>query len=49
MLSEISNLQLRIQNRITKIEANTGHTNWCQHFNNFIDITITASKKRALC
>lgn len=49
MLEEVSNLQLRIQNRIAKIEKKTGHYNWCHHFNNFIDITIAASKKRALC
>ena len=49
LLTEISNLQLRIRDRITKIEEKTGHSNWCKHFNNFIDITITASKKRALC
>lgn len=49
MLTEVSNLQLRIQNRISKIEAKTGHYNWCQHFNNFIDITVMASKKRASC
>lgn len=49
MQTEIFNLQRRIENRITKIEAKTGHHNWCHHFNNFIDITISASKKRALC
>lgn len=49
ILEEVSNLQLRIKNRITKIEVKTGHCNWCNHFNNFIDITIAASKKRALC
>lgn len=49
MLEEVSNLQLRIQNRIAKIEKKTGHYNWCHHFNNFIDITIAASRKRALC
>ena len=49
MLTEVSNLQLRIRNRIAKIEAKTGHYTWCQHFNNFIDITVAASKKRALC
>lgn len=48
MLEEISNLQLRIQNRIAKIEKITGHSRWCHHFNNFIDITIAASKQRAL-
>ena len=49
MLKEISNLQLRIRDRIFKIEQLTGHSNWCKHFNNFIDITIAASKKRASC
>lgn len=49
MLEEISNLQLRIQSRIAQIEKITGHFSWCQHFNNFIDITIVASKQRALC
>ena len=49
MLTEVSNLQLRIRNRIAKIETKTGRYNWCQHFNNFIDITIAASKKRASC
>lgn len=48
LMVEISNLQLRIKNRIEKIEMKTGHFNWCKHFNNFIDITISASKKRAL-
>ena len=49
LLKEVSNLQLRINDRISKIERKTGHTNWCKHFDNFIDITIAASKKRALC
>lgn len=49
LLTEISNLQLRIGDRIAKIEQITGHTDWCKHFNNFIDITVAASKKRALC
>lgn len=49
LMTEISNLQLRISDRIAKIEKITGHTNWCKHFNNFIDITVAASKKRALC
>lgn len=49
ILSEVSNLQLRIKNRIEKIETKTGHYKWCQHFNNFVDITVLASKKRALC
>ena len=49
LMTEISNLQLRIKNRIAKIEIKTGHFNWCKHFNNFIDITIAASKKRASC
>ncbi len=49
MLSEIENLQLRIRDRITKIETKTNHFNWCKHFNDFIDITVSASKKRALC
>lgn len=49
ILEEVSNLQLRIRNRIAKIETITGHCNWCKHFNNFIDITVAASKKRALC
>ena len=49
LLTEISNLQLRIRDRIAKIEMKTGHTDWCKHFNNFIDITVEASKKRALC
>lgn len=49
LLTEISNLQLRIRDRIAKIEVKTGHFNWCKHFNNFIDITVAASKKRALC
>lgn len=48
LLTEISNLQLRINDRIAKIEVKTGHINWCKHFNNFIDITVAASKKRAL-
>lgn len=49
MLTEVTNLQRRIQNRISKIEAKTGQQSWCQHFNNFIDITVMASKKRASC
>lgn len=49
LMTEISNLQQRIRNRISKIEAKTEHYSWCKHFNNFIDITIAASKKRALC
>lgn len=49
LMEEISNLQLRIKNRISKIELETGHSNWCKHFNNFIDITISASRKRASC
>lgn len=49
LMTEISNLQFRIRNRITKIEMKTGHSNWCNHFNNFIDITVAASKKRASC
>lgn len=49
ILSEISNLQLRIHNRIKKIETQTNHHSWCKHFNDFINITISASKKRALC
>ena len=49
ILEEVSNLQLRISNRIAKIETITGHCNWCKHFNNFINITVAASKKRALC
>lgn len=48
IMSEISSLQLRIQDRISKIEKKTSCSNWCKHFNNFIDITIKASKKRAL-
>lgn len=48
LMTEISNLQLRIRDRITKIEKKTGHFRWCKHFNNFIDITVAASKKRAL-
>lgn len=49
ILVEISNLQLRIRDRISKIELKTGHFNWCKHFDNFIDITVAASKKRASC
>lgn len=49
MITEISNLQLRIKDRIAKIEMKTNHINWCRHFNDFIDITIAASKERALC
>lgn len=48
MMSEISNLQLRIKDRISMIEKKTTSNNWCKHFNNFIEITIKASKKRAL-
>lgn len=46
--TEISNLQLRIKDRIAKIELGTKKVNWCKHFNDFIEITIAASKKRAL-
>lgn len=49
LMTEISNLQLRIKDRIAKIETKTGHFNWCKHFNNFIEITVAASKKRASC
>lgn len=49
IMTEISNLQLRIRNRISRIEIKTKHTNWCKHFNDFIDITVSASKKRASC
>ena len=49
LLEEVSNLQLRIKNRIAQIEKITGHLSWCHHFNNFIDITIAASKQRASC
>lgn len=48
MMTEISNLQLRIKDRISKIEKKTSCSNWCKHFNNFVEITINASKKRAL-
>lgn len=49
LMTEISNLQLRIRDRISKIKIKTKHSNWCKHFNNFIDITISASRKRASC
>lgn len=49
LMAEISNLQLRIRDRISKIETKTKRANWCKHFNNFIDITISASRKRASC
>lgn len=48
IMQEIVNLQLRIEDRIVKIELITGHCEWCKHFKNFIEITISASKKRAL-
>lgn len=48
MMTEISNLQDKIKNRISIIEKETSHCNWCKHFESFIDITISASKKRAL-
>jgi Geranylgeranyl pyrophosphate synthase len=48
MITEIANLQLRIRDRIAKIEMKTGHFNWCKHFNDFVEITVAASKKRAL-
>lgn len=48
LLQEIYNLQLRIEDRLDKIEVKTGHTEWCKHFAHFIEITISASKKRAL-
>jgi heptaprenyl diphosphate synthase len=48
MLEEIENLQKRIDDRITKIEQITKRSEWCKHFAKFIDITISASKKRAL-
>lgn len=47
LMVEISNLQLRIKDRIEKINIKTGHFNWCKHFNNFVDITIDASRERA--
>ncbi|MCM1287731.1 MAG: polyprenyl synthetase family protein [Clostridium sp.] len=47
IMTEISNLQSRIKDRISKIEKKTSCFNWCKHFNNFIEITINASKKRA--
>lgn len=49
LISEITNLQLRIKDRILKIKAKTGCSNWCEHFNNFIEITVEASKQRASC
>lgn len=48
LIQEISNLQLRINDRLAKIEMKTGHSEWCKHFKHFIEITISASKKRAL-
>lgn len=49
LMEEISDLQLRIQDRIEKIEKKTGCFEWCKHFKGFIDITISASKERASC
>ncbi|MCM1238021.1 MAG: polyprenyl synthetase family protein [Lachnospiraceae bacterium] len=49
LMEETSSLQERIKDRIAEIERVTGHHNWCTHFNNFVDITIAASKKRASC
>jgi geranylgeranyl pyrophosphate synthase len=49
LMTELSNLQLRIKDRISKIEIKTNCAKWCEHFNDFIDITISASKDRASC
>ena len=48
LIEEVSNLQMRIYNRIDKIEALTSYSKWCKHFKGFIDVTISASKDRAL-
>lgn len=48
VMTEISSLQDKIKNRISIIEKKTSHCDWCKHFESFIDITISASKKRAL-
>lgn len=48
MITEIDNLQLRIQDRIAKINIKANHCNWCKHFRDFIYTTIAASKERAL-
>lgn len=49
LMTEISHIQLRIRKRIESIETITGCSEWCKHFNNFIDITLVASKERASC
>ena len=48
IIQEIENLQLRIKDRIAKIEIKTSNSEWCKHFYHFINITVSASKKRAL-
>jgi geranylgeranyl pyrophosphate synthase len=48
ILEEVVNLQRRINDRISKIETLTGHSRWCALFKDFINITLAASKERAL-
>lgn len=48
IMDEITLLQDRINDRIITIQAESKKSNWCAHFKNFIDVTIAASKERAL-